>query len=222
MAIQPWQAGQDVLSLFNTVKEKHHHERLGMANIAVCFNDSKPFIKGRFNWGKVQKFSPLMKLWHPTHGKYDFMIMLCADAWHSILNAYQKEALVDLHLTRCSVEYMPVTAVDDHGKKKVVKDEWGRIEYTNEMKFDDEGNPKWKVLPLDILVFTENVLRYGPWCEDIHLFKQAVDEAPEPPEEEVPITPPEPETVAHLLTESQINAADEHYFDLSPSMSLPM
>jgi hypothetical protein len=210
MATLPWPAGQDVLDLFTVVKEKHHHDRLFQAKIAVCFSETKPFIKGRFNWGKVMKFSPLMKLWHPTHSKYDFMVILCADAWHSILNSYQKEALVDLHLTRCSVDYIPAMAVDEYGKNKVVKDEWGRIQYTNEIKFDDENNPKWKVLPLDILVFTENVLRYGPWSEDIHMFKEALDQVPVPTAEEDDDAP-EPQHTAQLLTEAQIQLQNSEF-----------
>jgi hypothetical protein len=63
MALAPWQASDDVNDLFKKLKEKHHHPRLEMANFAICFLDTKPFIKGRFNWGKVQKFTPLAKLW---------------------------------------------------------------------------------------------------------------------------------------------------------------
>lgn len=211
--LTPWTAGLEVINLFNTVKTKHHLPRLELANVALCFMDCKPFIRGRFNWGKVMKFSPIMKLWHPQHGKYDFMIMLVADAWHSILNSYQKEAWADLCLTRCGVEYIPVTAVDEHGKNKVVKDEWGRVEYTNEIKFDDDGVPKWRVNPLDLLVYTENVLRYGPWTEPILEFKQAVDTSSQLHEEDTPPSP-EPTVISQLLNKAQI---EEMYANASSS-----
>jgi hypothetical protein len=169
-----WQASNEVMQLVDEVKNKHHHDRIGAAKIAVCFADSKPFVKGRFNFGKVSKFSPLAKLWHANQGKYDFLSILCADAWHGLLNSSQREALVDLHLTRCSVDYEPKCDIDAKGKKHPVKDGWGRIQYSDEMKFDDEGNPKWIILPLDLHVLTDNVLRYGPWCEEILEFKEAV------------------------------------------------
>lgn len=171
-----WPASDDVRQIFTMVKEKYHHDRIGTSKIAVAFVDSKPFIKGRFNFGKVVKFSNMAKLWHPAQGKFDFLSILCSDAWHSLLNANQREALVDLHLTRCSVEYEPEFAEDEKGKKHPIKDEWGRIQLSTNMKFDEFGVPKWKVLPQDLNVYTENVIRYGPWCEEILEFKDALED----------------------------------------------
>lgn len=179
-ATPPWAAGQDVVMLFEKVKNRHHLPRLAEATIAVCFADTKPFIKGRFNWGKVRRFNPLDKLWQGE--KYDFLVVLCATAWQGVLQEdSKKEALVDLHLTRCGVEYVPVTFEEEQGgvkKKKVDKDEWGRINYTDEIKRDEDGNPKWRVLPLDLHVFSENVQRYGVWCEELLSFKEALEEEP--------------------------------------------
>lgn len=186
--VLPWAAGLDVTNLFEQVKNKHHTARLGEASIAVCFTDTKPFVKGRFNWGKVNRFQPLHRLWHPNNQKYDFLIVLSADAWTGVLKDIQREALVDLHLSRCSVEYVPIMVEEDEPlkkrksknqkepKKKVKKDEWDRIEYTDEIKRDDEGNPVWKVLPLDLHIFAENAQRYGVWCEELLTFKNALIE----------------------------------------------
>lgn len=166
-----WCAPAEVFDLVNTVKKKWHLPRLEEAEIAISFNDSKPFKNGRFNWGKTAKFSSLAKLWHSK--KYDFHISLCADAWLTVLKASQREALIDLHLTRCVVEYMPET-IEENGKKHPVKDEWGRVQFTNEIKKDDDGIPKWKIDPLDLNVFQENVIRYGVWCQDLLDFKSAI------------------------------------------------
>lgn len=188
MAILPWVAGADVLMLCDKVKNKHHITRLSEASIAWCFADSKPFVKERFNWGKVSRFQNLHRLWHANNNKYDFLVVLSATAWSGVLNDLQREALVDLHLSRCSVHYVPVMVEEEpkkkggkgrkpkEGKKRVVKDEWDRIEYTDEIARDDEGNPKWKVLPLDLHVFGENAQRYGVWCEELLTFKQALSE----------------------------------------------
>lgn len=180
MALAPWTADKAVVDLFNEVKNKYHGTRLAEAEIAVCFVDSKPFVKGRFNWGKVRRFQAVDKLWHSDQKRYDFLIMLCSDAWNNVLGSMQREALADLHLTRCSVDYEPVeeeTTVNGVVKKKIVKDDWGRIEYTQEIKRDkDTGEPKWKIEPLDLHVFSGNVQRYGVWCEELLNFKEAMDD----------------------------------------------
>ena len=209
MALTPWCAGKNVMDLFEEVKAKHHTDRIGDAHIAVCFTDTKPFIKDRFNFGKVMKFSPLAKLWH-SHEKYDFLIMLCADAWHSILTEFQREAYADLQLTRCRVDYEPEYATDNKGKKHVIKDEWGRIQYSSTVKVDEEGNIKYKVVPLDIHVLTENVIRYGSWCEEILTFRDAISNSavtlPNVPEVEQ-------QTTAQLLTEAEKTAAEDSVLD---------
>lgn len=166
-----WPANNEVQSIVEKVKTTHHFKRLQEASIAISFNDSKAFVNGRFNWGKTSKFSPVAKIWHAK--KYDFQISLPSDLWHSILNADQREAWIDLHMTRCQVEYVPIT-VEENGKKKPVKDEWGRTQYTDEIKRDEDGEPKWKLWPLDLEVFQDNVLRYGCWCQDLLDFQNVI------------------------------------------------
>jgi len=166
-----WQANLDVVQLVEKVRLKNHVPRLELASVAICFSDTKPFVGGRFNWGKVSKFSPVAKLYHAKC--FDFLITICADAWVSILDESQREALIDLHLERCQVDYEPVCE-EINGVKKPIKDEWGRIQVTDVIKTNDDGSPKWKVDPLDLNVFQSNVLRYGCWCEDLIEFKTAV------------------------------------------------
>jgi hypothetical protein len=167
-----WQANNEVKELIEQIKQKNHCPRLSEAKIAICFNDGKMFVKNRFNWGKVQKFSNLAKLWH--HPRHDFLINVPGDIWTDILNENQREALVDLHLSRCGVEYEPET-IEENGTKKVVKDEWGRVEYTDIIKTDDEGNPKWLVYPFDLEVISSNIGRYGLWCEGLADLKTAIE-----------------------------------------------
>jgi hypothetical protein len=159
-----WKAPANILDQLNEIQLKHHSPRLDAAKFVVALSETKPFIQNRFNWGAVKRFSEFQKIW--LSEEYDFCIVLCSDVWHSILNPEQKEALLDLHLSRCSPEYVPETVVEGK-KKKVVKDEWGRVKYTNEIKYDENGNPKWVVHPLDLEVFTDNVLRYGLWCSEL-------------------------------------------------------
>ena len=158
-----WKASDDVNQIVQEVASKHHFPRLEMASIAVAFEDSKPFVKNRFNWGKISTFSKFSKIWQ--HQKFDFCMVLCSDAWANILDSTQKNALIDLHLTRCEVEYVAETTIEGK-KKKIVKDDWGRVKYTDEIKTDDDGNPKWYVAPLDVYSFAQNVGRYGLWCNE--------------------------------------------------------
>lgn len=176
MAKNPWKAPFEVVELLNSVKEKYHQPRLANASIAICFEESKPFVRNKLNLGKVAKFSPLARLWQGT--QHDFCLSIPMDLWHSVLKGSQREAYLDLQLTRCGVEYLPEEIEEEGGKKKKVKDEWGRIQYTKEIKTDDEGNPKWKVAPLDLEVFADNVRRYGLWSEALLDLKDAIITAP--------------------------------------------
>lgn len=171
MAINPWKCPQDILDLVREVQHKNH-PRLANASITACFDDSKPFLKNRINLGKVTKFNAFNKLWQDN--RHDFCLTIPSDLWVSVLNSDQREAYLDLQLTRCEVEYYPEIVVEN-GKKKPLQDEWGRIQYTDKMKTDAEGDPKWKVVPLDLEVLIKNVRRYGPWLDELTELKEAID-----------------------------------------------
>jgi hypothetical protein len=168
-----WQANAETVALMHDIKIKNHHPRIETANIALAFNDSKAFTKNRFNWGKTTKFSKLSQLWQGQ--KYDFCITLSSDAWIDVLSNNQRAALLDLHLSRCSVQFIPET-VEENGKKIKVKDEKGFIKFTDQIKTEDDGTPVWEVLPLDLNVFSSNIKRYGTWTDDIVGIKQAINE----------------------------------------------
>lgn len=174
MQLNPWKAPSEVSELLELVKQKHH-ERLADTSIAVCFEDSKPFINNKLNLGKVTKFSPLIKLWQ--NKQYEFCFLIPMELWNSILKGQEARcAYLDLMLSRCTYEFMP-EEVEENGKKHKVKDEWGRIQYTKIPKLDFEGNKKYKVLPLDLEVFADNVRRYGLWCDQLLDLKEAIEYA---------------------------------------------
>lgn len=178
-----WKAGEDVVGLLSEIKTRHHSPRLNLASVTVAFDDSKPFVRNKINLGKVAKFSPFMRLWQDQ--QHDFCLVIPSDLWVSVLNLEQREAYLDLQLTRCEVEYEPEFAeVAGRGgkpKKVKIKDEWGRVQYSNRMRYDDAtGDPKWKVLPLDLEVFTRNVRRYGLWLDELMELKDAIERGPRP------------------------------------------
>lgn len=170
-----WKAANDVQSMLDIVLPAHL-PRLDQAKIVIAFDDNKPFVQNKLNLGKVTKFSPLAKLLQTS--PHDFCLSIPSDLWHSILSTKQREAYLDLQLARCTPEYIPET-IEENGKKKTVKDEWGRIQYTQERKLDDSGNPKWKVVPLDLEIFADNVRRYGLWHDGLLEFQNAIVAAKE-------------------------------------------
>lgn len=157
-------APAQVVDLFREVAEKHHFPKLEQATIGVCFTDAKAFRGDQINLGKVSKFSSADQIWQEV--KRDFCITLCSDVWYQILNDRQREALADLHLTCCDVEYEPIVEIVG-GKKQPVKDEWGRVQRTDDIKYDDEGRPKWKIRPLDLIVFADNARKYNLWLKEV-------------------------------------------------------
>lgn len=165
-----WKAAPDVQLMLESVLSAHL-PRLDQAAIVIAFDDSKPFVQNKLNLGRVTKFSPLAKLWQAS--PHDFCLSVSSDLWHSVLKTEQREAYLDLQLARCGVEFIPET-VEENGKKKPVKDEWGRIQYTQERKLDDSGNPKWKVVPLDLEIFAGNVRRYGLWHDGLLELQDAI------------------------------------------------
>jgi hypothetical protein len=198
MAVKPWQAGNDVLKLLEQVKEKTHSPRLEMASITLCFEDSRPFKKGKFNWGRVVKLNPLAKLFQQKDKQYDFLIMTSADAWHEVLSGTQREAFIDLHLTRIQPEFLP-NFIEENGKKKPVKDKWGRVEYSNEVKCDEEGNPIWIINPLDMFVMADNYRRYGPWCEEHRYFRETIERTPQKDHDSDVVAVPRNDTLNSLF-----------------------
>lgn len=177
MAVHPWKVPGDVLGLIYDLKERFHHPRLEGAEIVACFEDSKAFKHERLNLGKVFKFSEVNKIWQAKPAV--FGISISSNLWHDVLNAQTREAYLDLQLARCQVEYVPEMVVEN-GKKKPVKDDWGRTVFTNEIKVDENGEPKWRVVPLDLSVFIGNVRRYGLWCDDLVDFGEAVRSTGQP------------------------------------------
>lgn len=169
-----WLADSDLNVKLKDLIEKHHKCRLstnfGDCKVEIVLSDSKPFIEDKLNWGSVKKNNKFNQVWMNKY--FDYCIVLSSELV-KILNQNQKEAILDLHLSRIRLQYQPKKIVEN-GKKIIVKDEYGRTEYTDQIKLDKEGNPKWKLDSLDLQVFASNIKRFGFWCEDLIDFKKAI------------------------------------------------
>lgn len=159
-----------VQEIVKKLKEKNHCPRLEEASVAVCFDGSKPFKKDRFNWGCVKKFPSLGRVFPGEH--HDF-VLIVPYAGYEMMTENQRMAWLDLLLEMCQVEYVPEFEVVNKKKKEKI-DEFGRKVYTNEIKRDKDGVPKWKKLCLDLPTYVANVKRFGCWIEEIKDFKEVV------------------------------------------------
>lgn len=171
MSLNPWKASEEIVGLLDVVKSKHHSPRLDDCRIAICFNDSKPFTKNKLNLGKLSRFSATAKLWQRE--KHEFCLSIPMELWTTVLDAGQREAYLDLMLTRLDMDYLP-EFIEENGKKIKIVDEFGRTQYSNVPKEDKEGNIKWKIEPLDLEVFSKNVRKYGLWQDELMTFKEAI------------------------------------------------
>lgn len=170
-----WSASADLNSKLSQLIEKYHQSRLstpvGDCKITIALTDSNAFVDDKLNWGVIKKFNKFNKVW--MNKDFDFCIVLSSELLN-ILKETQKEAILDLHLSRIRPQYQPKKIVES-GKKVIVKDEWGRTEYTDQIKLDKDGNPKWILDPvLDLQVFANNIKRFGFWCEDLVDFQEAI------------------------------------------------
>ena len=166
-----WRAPSEVQDLILKVKAEHHSPRLDQGTLAVCFDDSKPYVKNRINLGKLAKFTSIAKLYQ--RDRFDFVLTVPSDLWSEVLtDERRREAYFDLQLSRCDMEYIP-EVIEENGKKVKVADESGHVKMTNEPKYDAEGNPKWKILPLDLTTFFGNVRRYGIWLDELEMLNEA-------------------------------------------------
>lgn len=170
-----WTAPLEVIEKLQEIKNKLHPE-LGSVSVVVELSDAKPFKNNRLNLGNVRKFSAANKIWQK--GDFDFCITLVGEVWQDILKGQQRDALLDLHLTRIEPVCEPQVVIEN--KKRIpCKDEFGRIILTEEQKLDKNGDPRWRIVPIDLGVLSRNVRRYGFWFDDLIEFQNALADAAE-------------------------------------------
>ncbi|MCK9557978.1 MAG: hypothetical protein M0R50_08070 [Candidatus Cloacimonetes bacterium] len=167
-----WTAPLAVMDRLQEVKAKYH-SNLESVSIVVELSDAQPFKNNRLNLGNIRKFSAANKIWQK--GDFDFCITLVGEVWKEILKNDQCDALLDLHLTRIEPVCEPQVVVEN--KKRIVcKDDYGRIILTEEQKLDKNGNPRWRIVPIDLGVLSQNVRRYGFWFDDLVEFRSIITE----------------------------------------------
>lgn len=147
-------ADPNTIKLMEEVRNAYHPHLLE-ARIVVMFFDKRRVNGEHIVLGVAKKISEEDKIL--CH--FDFKIILSAMDWGE-LEDIERRALLDHELSHCGVEYEPI--MEKVGGKDVpVKDQYGRIIPSDKIKRDDEGNPKWKLIPHDFENFYSIAERYG-------------------------------------------------------------
>jgi hypothetical protein len=149
-----WEAPLEIEQLVKRIKQEHH-KRLTQASVWVLVSDAPGIRDNRIIATQSKKATKTEKL---TTG-HDFKIIVMAETWSNLTDA-QREVAIDEALCRCGVKYIPQT-VEVNGKKEVVKDDLGRTIYTDQIAYDKEGNPKWKIEPPDAGLYFDLLKRHG-------------------------------------------------------------
>lgn len=165
-----WELAEDSLeySLMNEIIARYH-QTLQEAKIILYGCDKNRIRDGQVVIAKAEKSSQKMK----ASAGSDFTITMHMMPWGD-LTLDQKKACMDHELTHCGVQFEPIK--ERVGTKwKVVKDEYGRKQYTNDIKRDENGIPKWKLVSHDLEEFNNIVLKHGVWDQNIKSFKEALE-----------------------------------------------
>lgn len=155
-----WEAPADVAALVRKVKQRYHEKRLALASMWVLISDGKPIRDNRLVVTITRKCTKEEKI----SSGHDFKIIVIAAAWE-ILTDDQRVQAVDEALCRCGVKYIP-QMLEINGKKEPVKDDLGRVIFTDQIVYDNGGNPKWKINQPDASIYFDLVRRYGEYSEE--------------------------------------------------------
>ncbi len=154
-----WQATDEIRRQLEQLRDQHY-PHLANASIWVLCSDAKNVRQNRVIVTETRKCSKAEKL---ATG-HDFKVTIMVESW-SLLPDAAREIALDEALARCGVEYVPA-CMEINGKKQIVKDDLGRTIYTDEINYDREGNPKWKINPPDGALYYALLMRRGEYSEE--------------------------------------------------------
>lgn len=154
---------------------KKHHQHLAEAKI-VLYACEKVKSKGQnIVLAEAAKASTKMK----ASMNADFTITIYTVPW-SDLTPEQKRACLDHELCHCEAAREPEVEVVGRGrngkdKTKIIKDKYGRTQFTDKIKRGEDGEAKWVLKPHNLEEFRDIVSRHGIWDEAIRNFKEVLD-----------------------------------------------
>ena len=166
-----WQAPQDIRNRIRSIQDEHH-PHLANASIWALVSDGPGIRDNQLIATQTKKCTQTEKL----SSGHDFKIIIQVETWDKLTDAQRKIAL-DEALCRCGVKRVPQT-MEINGRKEAVKDDLGRTIYTDEVEYDKEGRPKWKVNPPDAGLFYALLVRHGEYGEPAENVTRALQHKP--------------------------------------------
>lgn len=192
-----WEAPQDIRDLVAEVKEAHH-KHLAQAKVWVLVNDANPIVDNQLIATGSSRCTSTEKL----RTDNDFKIIVIAEGWHALTNG-QRRLAIDEALCRCGVHYVPLTQKVNK-KDEVIKDEIGRIVYTDKIATDGEGNPKWKINRPDASLYFQLLQRHAIYSDAVENVQNAL--ANKPLKQPIAATQPDVDASDDHESESDIPA----------------
>lgn len=166
-----WQAPEEIRRTVLELRDAHH-PHLSAAGFWVLVSDGKAIRSNRLVVTQSKKCTNTEKL----SSGFDFKIIVMAEAWAELPDKARRIYL-DEALCRCAVKFVPQT-MEVNGKKEVVKDELGRVVFTDEIDYDKNGQPKWAVNPPDAGLFYDMLMRHGEYSEEAENVNRAIANKP--------------------------------------------
>lgn len=166
-----WQAPDEIRRTIIELRDEHH-PHLAAASFWALVSDGKAIRSNRLVVTQSKKCTGTEKL---STG-HDFKIIVMAEAWAELPDKARRIHL-DEALCRCGVKYVPQT-MEVNGKKEIVKDELGRVVFTDEIDYDKNGSPKWTINPPDAGLYYDMLMRHGEYSEEAENVNRAIDNKP--------------------------------------------
>lgn len=166
-----WQAPEDIRAELNRLKDEHH-PHLAAASLWVLCSDAPGIRDNQLIATQTKKCTKTEKL----SSGHDFKVIILTETW-SKLTDEQRSVALDEALCRCGVRLVPET-VEINGRREVLKDDLGRVIYTDEIDVDKLGNPKWKINRPDADLYFALLARHGTYHEPAENTVRALEGKP--------------------------------------------
>lgn len=167
----PWEAPSDIKQLVKEIRDNHHPE-IAQASIWCLITDANGIHDNRVRSTITRKCTKTENLSTGHH----FKIFVYAETWAKLTDA-QRRIAIDEALCRCGVKYIPET-IEVNGKRETLKDDLGRVIFTNEMAFDQDGTPKWKINKPDAEIYFAMLKRHVMYSEEVENTQRVLEGKP--------------------------------------------
>jgi hypothetical protein len=162
-----WQAPQDIRKLLTQIQQEHHPHLADASVWALC-SDGRAIRDNQLVATQTKKCTSTEKL----STSHDFKVIVMMETWAKLTDA-QRAVALDEALCRCGVKRVPRT-VEVNGKKETVKDDLGRVVFTDQIDYDRDNQPRWKINPPDAGLYFALLTRHQQYSEQAENVQRAL------------------------------------------------